>query len=177
MKKPQAGFTIVELVVVIAVIGILAAGTIATYGLVQRDAKDTAIKTATQQVADSLKLWATRNNKAPNETNLITNGSTSGQGWVQTTTYTRTIEDVLVDAGYLNPGFSAKLESQNAGAQRSILMFYPCVNASNPTVIRYAVYASLNDSSKKADYRAQIASAGCNTSAYDTNNMNYAVIF
>lgn len=176
MKKAQAGFTIVELAVVITVIGILAAVTIATYGTVQRDAKDTAIKTATQQMADAMKLWATRNNKAPNQVTTYN----SGQGWVQKGSYPagETIEDKLIAAGYLNPDFSAKLESQNAGAQRSILMFYPCTDTSvTPNVTRYALYASLNDASQKAAHRAKIAQAGCYLPSYDNYGMNYAVIF
>lgn len=177
MKKPQAGFTIVELVVVIAVIGILAAGTIATYGLVQRDAKDTAIKTATQQVADSLKLWSTRSNLPPDGTGA----SNGGTGWVQTGGYTTTtIEQFLIAQGYLNTGFSSNLSSQNAnsGYQYRIMMFYKCTDTSvTPNVVRYAVFASLNDGSKKADTRAKAVLAGCPVAPFDNWNMNYMVMF
>lgn len=168
MKKAQAGFTIVELVVVIAVIGILAATTIAAYGTVQRDAKDTAIKTAAQQTADALKLWSTRNNLNPNQTGA----SNSGTGWVQTGAYsTQTIEEFMIAQGYLNQGFSTKLSSQNVTAQNRILMFYACSTG------RYAVYAALNDASEEATQRAKASAAGCDLSSYDTYNMNYVILF
>ena len=60
MKKPQAGFTLVELIVVISVIGILAAITVVSYRGVQQNANDVAIKNAVQQMGDGIKLWYTR---------------------------------------------------------------------------------------------------------------------
>ena len=152
----------------ITVVGILAAITIASYGTVQRDAKDTAIKTTAQQVADALQLWATRNNTTPNNTGA----GNYGYGYVQTGTYTPWIEKQLVDAGYLNAGFSDGLSSQNADGPTRILMFYGCSNG------RYAVYASLNDASKKTEYQNKATAAGCPTGAFTgSDNMNYAIIF
>ena len=43
--KKEAGFTIVELIVVIAVIGILAAITIVSYSAVQSNSKDSVVQT------------------------------------------------------------------------------------------------------------------------------------
>ena len=168
MKKARAGFTVVELAVVIAVIAILAAVTIASYGAVQRDARDTAIKTAAQQVADALKLYATRNNTTPDQTGA----DNYGYGFIMKGSSVTTIEDKLVEAGYLNPGFSEGLVSQNADGSTLILKFYGCSNG------RYAVYASLNDNSKKSDYRTKALNAGCPVGSFDSDdNMNYAIIF
>ena len=171
MKKPLAGFTVVELAVVIVVIGILAAITKVSYRNVQNGARDSAIKDSTEQVADALQLWATRNNTTPNNTTSA--GATNGQGWVQTGKYTKTIEDVLVEAGYLTPGFSSKLVSASAmdGSNSNILMFYACTNG------RYAVYAALNDASQKTAQQTKASSAGCTTTPFTSYSMNYVILF
>lgn len=175
MKKPLAGFTIVELVVVIVVIGILAGITILSYSRSQLNARDTAIKNAAAQTADALQLWSTRTNLAPSATNTTVNGiagSTSATGWVQSGKYTRTIEDVLVDHGYLSKGFSSNLQTSAVSNNSNILMFYACSNG------LYAVYAALNDTSKQSEYQTKANDAGCPTTQFSTSyKMNYVLIF
>jgi type II secretion system protein G len=56
-KTVQRGFTIIELVVVIVVIGILSAITIASYTAVQNRAADTAVQTDLKSVGASLKAY------------------------------------------------------------------------------------------------------------------------
>ena len=180
MKKARAGFTIVELLVVIAVIGILASITIVSYNRAQLNARDTAIKNAAAQTADALQLWATRNNTTPDNTN-IQGAANNGRGWVQTSKYATTIEDVLVTSGYLPNGFSANLQSATPDyatqtlKNRSILMFYNC-----GTTGKYAVYAALNDddAGKKAEEKAKADAASCpTTTQFNSHRMNYVVIF
>lgn len=57
MNKKQTGFTIVELLIVIIVIGILAAITIVAYNGVQGRANDTAIQSDLQNIAKKLELY------------------------------------------------------------------------------------------------------------------------
>jgi type II secretion system protein G len=55
--RKQTGFTIVELLIVIVVIGILAAITIVSYNGVQGRANDTAIQSDLQAIAKKLELY------------------------------------------------------------------------------------------------------------------------
>lgn len=57
MQKKQAGFTIVELLIVIVVIGILAAITAVAYNGVQGKANDAAIQSDLQAIATKLEIY------------------------------------------------------------------------------------------------------------------------
>ena len=175
MIKPQAGFTIVELVVVIAIIGILSAITVVSYRGSQAKAQDTAIKTAAQQMADAIQLWSTRTNQEPGSAIYSTYAATSTKGgYAQAKAYSYgTPEDTLVETNYLPPKFSEKLTSKNApyGNNGRILMYYPCSKG------RYAVYAALNDASGLEANKTKATEAGCPLGPFNAYNSNYIVIF
>lgn len=57
MHKQQGGFTIVELLIVIVVIGILAAITVVAYNGIQGRANDTAIQSDLQNIAKKIELY------------------------------------------------------------------------------------------------------------------------
>jgi general secretion pathway protein G len=57
MHKKQTGFTIVELLIVIVVIGILAAITVVAYNGIQGRANDTAIQSDLQNISKKLELY------------------------------------------------------------------------------------------------------------------------
>lgn len=61
LRRKQHGFTIVELLIVIVVIGILAAISIVAYSGIQSRANDTRIKTAVNQLEKSMLLWSSEN--------------------------------------------------------------------------------------------------------------------
>ena len=65
MRKPQAGFTIVELLIVIVVIAILAAITIAAYHGMQQDANNTKTKQAFASWIKALRLYKADNGQYP----------------------------------------------------------------------------------------------------------------
>lgn len=176
MKKPLAGFTIVELVVVIAVVGILAAVTTVSYRGVQSEARDTAIKNATQQTADALQLWSTRKNLPPTATGggygSTATGGGNGTGWVNEGGYGSNldIEEVLRNDGYLPPSFSSGLSTAERTSSH-VMMFYACSGG------RYAVYASLNDDTDRLNQRTKAVQASCNLVPFDNYSMDYVVIF
>jgi len=81
MHKTKSGFTIVEIIIVIVVIGILAAITIVAYNGIQQRSRDTQRKSDIAQVAKVLELYYTINGKYPSAASA---GSTLNSGWAQT---------------------------------------------------------------------------------------------
>lgn len=63
--KKQTGFTIVELLIVIVVIGILAAITIVAYNGVQQRARDTLRTDTIAQIVDALEVYKSENGQYP----------------------------------------------------------------------------------------------------------------
>lgn len=59
--KMKKGFTVVELLVVIIVIGILASITLVSYRVIQRDAQNAARITAANQIINSIKIYKSYN--------------------------------------------------------------------------------------------------------------------
>ncbi len=58
----QAGFTVIELIVVVTVIAILASIIILSYGGVKNNAYDSAVKSDIRQIADQIELFGLDNN-------------------------------------------------------------------------------------------------------------------
>jgi prepilin-type N-terminal cleavage/methylation domain-containing protein len=66
MKKTTSGFTIVELLIVIVVIGILAAITMVAYGTIQARAHDSAIQSDLKNFATKVRSYQAENGTLPN---------------------------------------------------------------------------------------------------------------
>ena len=81
-KQLQKGFTIVELLIVIVVIGILAALVLNTFSGVQRRARDTERQTDINSVATQLEVYYNDNGFYPTLADL--QDSTPTTGWVAT---------------------------------------------------------------------------------------------
>jgi prepilin-type N-terminal cleavage/methylation domain-containing protein len=71
--KKQSGFTIVELLIVIVVIGILAAITIVAYNGIQNRSKATSAQSLAGQVAKKAEAWNSVQGSYPTSCQLITN--------------------------------------------------------------------------------------------------------
>lgn len=80
--KVSKGFTIVELLIVLVVIGILAALLFVGYGAVQNNAQDTAFKVELTKIGDEIKLATLDNNSVPvgGATSSLTGDSTQLNG-------------------------------------------------------------------------------------------------
>ena len=78
IRSRQMGFTIVELLIVIVVIGILAAITIVAYNGVQDRAKAVSASSAASQIAKSVKKYQTENGTYPSSLGDI--GVSNGNG-------------------------------------------------------------------------------------------------
>lgn len=64
-NRSDQGFTLVEILIVIVVIGILAAIGVISYSGVQRNARDTAIKADLIKISDAVKLKSLDDNSTP----------------------------------------------------------------------------------------------------------------
>ena len=115
MRKAY-GFTIVELLIVIVVIGVLAAISIVTYGNVSAKARDTQMRDGVAKFITALQMWSAEggNARTGNWGSTVVVSSQgcadgSGGGFVAQGTYTCTTEDALVAAKALPNGFLRKL--------------------------------------------------------------------
>src|SRR5215210_417943 len=65
LKRKQSGFTIVELLIVIVVIGILAALVVTTFAGIQRKARNTERETDVKAIHGQLEAYFAQNNSYP----------------------------------------------------------------------------------------------------------------
>lgn len=77
-KQASKGFTIVELLIVIVVIGILAALVVTTYNGIQQKARDTERKTDVKALHGQLEAYQAQNGKYP------TLGNMQDRSWIST---------------------------------------------------------------------------------------------
>jgi type II secretion system protein G len=70
LKKKTSGFTIVELLIVIVVIGILAALVVTTYNGIQQKARDTERKTDINALHGQIEAYQAQNGKYPTLANM-----------------------------------------------------------------------------------------------------------
>lgn len=142
----QRGFTIVELLIVIVVIGILAAITIVAYNGIQTRAKDTQIKDTAAKVAKAIQIWAVNHDQLPagsgyGTTTPVSNGvctSSSTGGFVGKAAYVCTLDDML-QADNLIPStlISSIPPHKTYNSWRHTMMFYQCGTGSRTFALYY----------------------------------------
>lgn len=80
-KQRQSGFTIVELLIVIVIIGILAAITIIAYNGIQQRARNTQVIAGVESYNKALLQYAVINGSYPNANGCLGAGYPAGQCW------------------------------------------------------------------------------------------------
>tara|TARA_B100001245_G_scaffold100561_1_gene73094 strand:- start:8937 stop:9464 length:528 start_codon:yes stop_codon:yes gene_type:complete len=75
IKNQQKGFTIVELLIVVVVIGILAAIVIVAYNGIQNSANEAAVKSDLAQFAKNLEIYKTKNGAYPSSRSHLENAN------------------------------------------------------------------------------------------------------
>lgn len=167
----RQGFTIVELVVVIAVIAILATIVSMMYVTVQQQARDTQLRDAASKVAGAVQLFYSKYERMPRggSGSMAAIGSGTecvggANGWFAKGTYGAsgcTVEDTLVASGYLPVGFSDSLPkntlySPTSSLNLSMMVYIP------PTAGKIMVFYTLEAATSEdtAAFNTQLTRCG-----------------
>ncbi|MEO5949590.1 MAG: prepilin-type N-terminal cleavage/methylation domain-containing protein [Candidatus Saccharimonas sp.] len=169
MKRLSSGFTIIELIIVIATIGILVTIGVVSYRGATDRAEDAKIRDGADKIADAIQLFVVGKGHFPlggwGSTTVIGAGSEcidGGAGWFGSGIYTCSVEDTLVASGLLPPGFSAGLPQMpgyGAGSSRTIMVYV--ANASTKIAMVYN-YLALPTSADTAHFNAELTKCGYN---------------
>lgn len=179
MKLNHKGFTIVELLIVIVVIGILAAIVIVAYNGVTARANDTKVRNAAAQLEKSIFAWSieTGNTVIHGGLNSTTAVGSTGcvdgvSGWFGKGAYVCTAEEHLIAQKVIPANFTSSLPSNKhyspASGGRLAMMLYKC----GATAGRYALFWTLErpTSEESAALDSIVGSCG-NTQVRDTWGM------
>lgn len=179
-NKHQTGFTIVELLIVIVVIGILAAITIVAFNGVQARANDTRMKSIASQLEKAMILWNTDSNVPPkggwSSTVAFdgTNCSDGTGGWIYKGAYVCALEDLLLSKNLIPAGLITGAPiNKGYGSPtngRWSFMLYPCSGLNQFALYWYLESPSANDAASLTS----VESAGCPTAPRVTYAMKAA---
>ena len=165
-KRNQSGFTIVELLIVIVVIGILAAITIVAFNGVQQRARDAQRKQNLNDLATALQTYYIDNG------NYVTTGAGAGngQGWVNGGSPHLT--HLLVSAGALN---RADIRDPRCTAgELAGCSGYLKINCGSGSTQRTILMARLESEPTGQPLPSELT--GCSSTSYwTTYQMNYFV--
>lgn len=155
MKKPQAGFTIVELLIVIVVIAILATISIVAYNGVQDRARASVMTSALTQAGKKMALWRVDN---PDQypTSLVALGVSDTDVLTYQYTYDTSMQTYCIMATHAN-GVSYYISSTSGSVQSGTCSNYNLV-AWNKVAGTGAPISGSSVTVDTSTYRSSIAS-------------------
>lgn len=106
--RTSRGFTIVELLIVLVVIGILAGIVVASYERSQALARDTKRVADLEAISDAITAYRLRFGDHVQASSCTSGSSGTGNGWfnyINGTTYTKDVLSCLTDQGYLSKSY------------------------------------------------------------------------
>jgi prepilin-type N-terminal cleavage/methylation domain-containing protein len=113
MRTSKSGFTIVELLIVIVVIGILAAITIVAYNGIQNRARASSVSSALHQINSKLALYSVDNNSYPAD--LATAGITNSND----VTYQYSYDNTATPATYCVTATSGSISYKSSSTSQT----------------------------------------------------------
>lgn len=167
----RAGFTIVELLIVIVVIAILATISIVAYNGVQQRVRDTKRKDDIAKIAKAFQLWAADTGKGFDTINAGSGGV--ALGWFDSSYAPYdSVASVLINSKYLNTSVVDPINKKTAGESYAY-MIVPCNYTTDPQRIMLA-RLEVPPSLSVADQLGVTCSGSTYTSYTTTYGMNYA---
>lgn len=129
MKKTnKTGFTIVELLIVIVVIGVLAAIVLVTYTGVQNNAKTTKAQTAAKAVRDKIVAYNSKTSLWPNDAEEVVSATPDGE--------TEPVEEALIEDENLKKAvedYATKKDAKDEIKKNGLILYEPCGPDDDPT--------------------------------------------
>lgn len=182
--KQRAGFTIVEVVIVIAVIAILAAIVLANYSVAQGKARDTRRVSNLSSISEALTSYRLRFGDSAT-TSCSAGYNNTGSGWFNATSgagYTASILSCLTAKGYLDNSFVDPTGcADTSGTAAPGMTCNPkgfayakstCTDPSNSNQTITILMARLEQSGSTANLQG--ANALCDSATWATNyGLNY----
>jgi prepilin-type N-terminal cleavage/methylation domain-containing protein len=182
MKITKSGFTLVELLIVLVVIGILAGIVLVSFNNIQAKSRDTKRISDLQNIADAIASYRTRYG------NDISTGSGcgdlgNGSGWfnLQNATYPKAILTCLTEKAYLTNGFidpfgCTTTTDVAATCKRQGYAYMKYTSGSGDTSVT-CVYARLEASGDTANLTiANPCSSASSSTVATSYGMNYYVL-
>lgn len=114
----QQGFTIVELLIVVVVIGILAAIVIVAYNGVTNNAKTASAASTASEIAKKLEIYNAQNNSYPSTYATLTGASSTEAYYIAPNTYT--LKSSAVASGDSDKTFNYSNCTSPAGKRISV---------------------------------------------------------
>jgi prepilin-type N-terminal cleavage/methylation domain-containing protein len=168
VQNKQQGFTIIELLIVIVVIGILATITIVAYRGIQDRASDLKRTTDVASVMKAMSIWKQDNGNQFQSSGTGAGGT--GSGWFSKTggTYTsKSIKQLLIDQGVLAEGV------KDPDTSTDYMVAFCTVSSDNRRVVLTRLKVPPQQTALQ-----QVAGDGCNhqylTDWQQDYGMNYA---
>ena len=145
-QSGQSGFTIIELIIVIVIIGILALLTSVLYTGAQAQSRDTKIRDGASKFAEAIQLWSAQNGNAlplggaSSATPATATGCVDGGTGFQDYGYGSI--DAMVATGYLSAELFAAMPANTVlNSVKKTFMVYPCANDAKQWNLMYTLEA------------------------------------
>jgi prepilin-type N-terminal cleavage/methylation domain-containing protein len=177
--KSRAGFTIVELLVVVVVIAILAAITIVAYNGIQTKARDTIRREGAAQLQKAYSLWFIDTGLTPAESGIGYAGG--GYGFLQYKPYVdppRSMIEVFAERQYIQTDFTSKIPRNGAYANNPdrTFMIATCSTSTRMAALLWHLEAPTDQDIQQAEAVRLACTPGSASLPYSVYNMKTGMI-